>query len=402
MENTKRFYPLEFPKGQSIFLLGPRKIGKTTFLKQNFPGSIFIDLLQSEIVRKYSSHPERLRQELLLIKKDKQELPIIIDEVQLIPELLNEIHWLIENTDLYFILCGSSVRKLRVAGVNLLGGRAWTYRFFPFIYPEFKSYDLARILEHGTIPSHYSSSAYKKHLQAYVHDYLTLEIKQEGIVRNIPAFQHFLEVAAFSSGELINYANIAREAGINEKTIKTYFDILEDSLIGNRLPPYSKVQKRDLIFKANKFYFFDVGLINALKRNASHFQTQESQGHILESYIFQELNAYRQLREEKLPLTFWRTTTGLEVDFILNDDIAIEVKLTQKIHQTHLKSLVAFAEENRTKELIIVCNEETPRLITYKGHNIKIFNVMSFLERLWNNDFIDSVASGIHGMESTK
>lgn len=387
MERAKRFYPLEFPKGQSIFLLGPRKTGKTTFLKQNFPGSLYIDLLQTEIARKYSSRPERLRQELLLIKKDKQDLPIIIDEVQLIPELLNEIHWLIENTKLYFILCGSSVRKLRAAGVNLLGGRAWTYHFFPFIYPEFESYDLARILERGTIPSHYFSSSFKKHLQAYVHDYLTLEIKQEGIVRNLPAFQHFLEVAAFSNGELINYANIAREAGISEKTVKTYFDILEDSLIGNRLPPYSNVQKRDLIFKANKFYFFDVGLIHALRRNASRLQTQENQGHILESYIFQELNAYRQLRDEPLPLTFWRTRTGLEVDFILNNDVAIEVKLTQNIHQTHLKSLIAFAEEHETKELIIVCNEEIPRLITYKGHNIKIFNSDAFLERLWNNEF---------------
>jgi predicted AAA+ superfamily ATPase len=384
---AKRFYPLEFPKGQSIILLGPRKTGKTTFLKQTFPNSLFIDLLQSDLTRKYSTHPERLRQELLLLKKEQKELPIIIDEVQLIPALLNEIHWLIENAGLYFILCGSSTRRLRASGVNLLGGRAWTYHFFPFIYPELKPYDLPRILEHGTIPSHYFSSSYQKHLQAYVHDYLTLEIKQEGLVRNLPAFQHFLEVAAFSNGQLINYANIAREAGVNEKTIKAYFDILEDSLVGNRLPPYSKVQKRDLIFKANKFYFFDVGLINALKRNASPLQAQENKGHILESYIFQELNAYRYLREDKIPLSFWRTTTGLEVDFILNDQIAIEVKLSQNIHQSHLKGLVAFAEEHPSKELIVVCYEEIPRLITYKGHNIKIFNVESFLERLWSHEF---------------
>jgi predicted AAA+ superfamily ATPase len=388
MNYEKRFYPLVFPKGQSIVLLGPRKTGKTTFLKHRFPGSLFIDLLQSDVARKYSTHPERLRQELLLLKKEQKELPIIIDEVQLIPALLNEIHWLIENAGLYFILCGSSTRKLRAAGVNLLGGRAWTYHFFPFVYPELKPYDLMRVLERGTIPNHYLSASYQKHLQAYVHDYLTLEIQQEGLVRNLPAFRHFLEVAAFSNGELINYANIAREAGVNEKTIKAYFDILEDSLVGNRLSPYKDVQKRDHIFKANKFYFFDVGLVNILKRNASPLQAQENKGHVLESYIFQELNAYRYLREEEMSLNFWRTKTGQEVDFILNKQIAIEVKLTQNIHDSHLKGLVSFAEENPAKELIVICSEETPRLVTYKGHNIKIFNVESFLERLWANEFV--------------
>jgi predicted AAA+ superfamily ATPase len=388
MKYTKRFYPLNFPRDQSIILLGPRKTGKTTFLKQTFPNSLFIDLLQSDLIRKYSAHPERLRQELLLIKKEQKELPVIIDEIQLIPSLLNEIHWLIENAGLYFILCGSSVRRLRATGVNLLGGRAWTYHFYPFIYPELTPFDLVRILERGTIPSHYHSPEYKKHLGAYVGDYLTLEIQQEGLVRNLPAFRHFLEVAAFSNGQLVNYANIGREAGVNEKTIKAYFDILEDSLVGNRLAPYSKTQKRDLIFKANKFYFFDVGLINALKQNASPLQAQENKGHLLESYIFQELNAYRNLKEDKVPLNFWRTTTGLEVDFILNEQIAIEVKLSQNIHDSQLKGLVAFAEENPSKELIMVCLEETPRLVTYKGYNIKIFNVESFLERLWRHEFV--------------
>ncbi len=388
MQYTKRIYPHIFPKGQTIILLGPRKTGKTTFLKKDFPNSLFIDLLNSEIASKYSSHPERLRQELMLLKKEQQDLPIIIDEVQLIPELLNEIHWLIENAGLHFILCGSSTRKLRTAGVNLLGGRAWTYHFFPFVYPELEPYNLEYVLERGTIPTHYLSSFYKEHLKAYVHDYLTLEIQQEGHVRNLPAFRHFLEVAAFSSGELINYANIAREAGVTEKTIKAYFDILEDSLIGTRLPPYKKIQKRELIFKTNKFYFFDVGLVNALKRTTPFLQAQENKGHILESYIFQELNAYRCFKGNEMSLNFWRTTTGLEVDFILNQQIAIEVKLSQSIHDSHLKGLVAFAEENPATELIVVCCEQTSRLITHKGHQIKIFTVQDFLDRLWNSEFI--------------
>jgi predicted AAA+ superfamily ATPase len=388
MSYAKRFYPLPFPKGQTIILFGPRKTGKTTFLKHTFPNSLFIDLLQSELLRKYSTQPERLREELLLLKNEQKELPIIIDEAQLVPALLNEIHWLIENAGLYFILCGSSTRRLRAAGVNLLGGRAWTYSFFPFVYPELNPFDLQQVLERGVIPSHYLSPSYQRHLEAYVQDYLTLEIQQEGLVRNLPAFQHFLEVAAFSSGEIINYANIAREAGVNEKTIKAYFDILEDSLVGYRLPPFAKKQKRDLIFKSNKFYFFDVGLMNALKRSVTSMQSMENKGHVLESYIFQELNAYRLLQEDKKSLTFWRTTTGLEVDFILDNQIAIEVKLSQNIHDAHLKGLVAFAEENPSKGLILVCLEDTPRLVTYKGHKIKIFGVEAFLERLWAGEFV--------------
>ncbi len=388
MHYAKRFYPLPFPKGQTIILLGPRKTGKTTFLKHRFPDSLYIDLLQSEVARKYSAQPERLRQELLLIKEEQKAHPIIIDEVQLIPALLNEIHWLIENAGLYFILCGSSTRKLRAAGVNLLGGRAWTYMFFPFVYPELSPYDLMRVLERGTIPSHYLSQEYKKHLEAYIYDYLTLEIQHEGLVRSLPAFQHFLEVAAFSSGELVNYANIAREAGVGEKTIRAYFDILEDSLVGYRLLPFSHKQKREIIFKAPKFYFFDVGITNTLKRNRESTQWAENKGHILESYIFQELNAYRLLQEEKKTLNFWRTTTGLEVDFILDQRIAIEVKNSSNIHTSDLKGLIAFAEEHNPKELIVVCNEEIPRLISHKGYDIKIFNVAAFLERLWNNEFI--------------
>lgn len=261
--------------------------------------------------------------------------------------------------------------------------------FFPFVYPELPAFKLEHILERGTIPTHYlSTTAYKRHLEAYIHDYLTLEIQHEGLIRNLPAFQHFLEVAAFSTGELVNYSNIARESSVNEKTIKGYFDILEDSLVGYRLPPFSQKAKRDIIFKAPKFYFFDVGLAKALKRNMPLSQCINNQGQLLESYIFQELNAYRLLQQGKKALHFWRTTTGLEVDFILNHTIAIEVKLSSNIHTSHLKGLVAFAEEHHPKELIVVCNEETPRLISYKGFNIKILNVQSFLERLWNHEFI--------------
>ena len=375
-----RFYPIDFPDRQTVFLLGPRKTGKTTFLKQRFEKSIFIDLLQSDLLRKYSMYPERLRQELLLKKTDQ---PIVIDEIQLVPALLNEIHGLIETTHLWFVLCGSSARKIRQSGVNLLGGRAWSYRFFPFIFSEIEAFNLETILERGTIPSHLLHKNYKKHLDAYINEYLALEIQQEGLVRNLPTFQRFLEVAAFSLGELVNYSNIARESGVSEKTIKGYFDILEDTLIGHRLYPLHEKRKRDLIFKSHKFYFFDVGLSHALTRNAPI--SLEHKGHLLESYIFQELNAYRSMNE--IPLHFWRTTSGLEIDFILNRSMAIEVKWSSSIHASHLKSLIAFAEEGLSTELIVVCNEPSSRVIEHKGFLIKILNVPDFLEMLWKNEF---------------
>ena len=323
-----------------------------------------------------------------MISDTKKIYPIIIDEIQLVPALLNEVHWLIENTTLFFILCGSSARKLRVSGVNLLGGRAWTYHFFPFTHTEIEPYDLEKVLACGTIPSHYQSPSYSQHLSAYIENYLTLEIQQEGLVRNLPAFQHFLAVAAFSSGELVNYANIGREAGIGEKTVKAYFDILEDTFIGCRLFPFTTKNKRDLIFRSQKFYFFDVGLTAALKNEWDESNASANKGHLLESYIFQELNAYCSLREKKIPLRFWRTTQGLEVDFILGKSIAIEVKYSNNIHTSYLKGLVAFGEEHGPKHLIMVCNESQPRLVHHQGFEVQILDVKSFLDRLWGDAFI--------------
>lgn len=388
MQHTSRFYPMPFPKGQTIIFLGPRKTGKTTFLKQKFPKSLYIDLLKSDIRQRYTQHPERLREELLLLDKDKAPYPIIIDEIQFIPNLLNEVHWLIENTELYFILCGSSARKLRASGVNLLGGRAWTYPFFPFTYRELPAFSLEKILEQGSMPSHYNAPTYQRHLSAYVENYMALEIQQEGLVRNLPSFQNFLRVAAFSSGEIVNYANIARESGMSEKTVKSYFEILEDTLIGHSLLPFTQKNKRDIIFKSPKFYFFDVGVTRTLKGEWDKQTHLMNQGHLLESYIFQELNAYRHLREKRIPLKFWRTTRGLEVDFILGNTAAIEVKLTRNIHTSHLKGLIAFGEEQAPKNLIMVCNEPQPRLTHHKGVDIQIFDVASFLKRLWNDDFV--------------
>ena len=243
------------------------------------------------------------------------------------------------------------------------------------MYPEFEEFNLGQVLERGAIPSHYLSPQYKNHLEGYIHNYLTMEIQQERFVRNLHAFQSFLEVAAFSNGEVINYANIGREAGVDAKTIKSYLDILEDSLIGHRLLPFQEKDKRENIFKSPKFYYFDVGLVNSLKRGAFPLPVPSIDGNILESYIFQELKAYSSFHQPKMHLNFWRTFSGQEVDFILNRNIAIEVKLSHNIHTNYFKGLISFAEAHEAKDLILVCNEDMPRLVEHKGHNIKVLPV---------------------------
>jgi predicted AAA+ superfamily ATPase len=234
MFEIKRYLNLSLPLGQSAFLWGPRKAGKSTFLKQHYPHSPYYDLLDSSIYLKFLEAPYTLRQELSLIPENKRDVPIIIDEVQKVPLLLDEVHGIIESMKpTSFILCGSSTRKLRRSGANFLGGRAWRYSFFPFVFPELPQFDLLHIFQTGLLPSHflYPSSA-QKSIKSYITDYLVQEIQYEGSVRNLRAFLKFLDVMAYSQGEMINFSNIARDCAVDAKTIKAYFEILQDMLLG--------------------------------------------------------------------------------------------------------------------------------------------------------------------------
>ena len=213
---------IKLPKGQSAFLWGARKTGKSFYLKHHFPRSIYYDLLETDLYFRLLKDPHLFREEILALDKKALSQPIIVDEIQKIPILLNEVHWLIENSSAYFILCGSSARKLKSEGVNLLGGRAWRYEFFPLAYPEIKDFDLLHALNFGLIPSHYHARNWSKTVKSYVNDYLKEEIKAEGLVRNLTAFAQFLDIAAFSNGETLNYANIARDCAVDAKTIKEY------------------------------------------------------------------------------------------------------------------------------------------------------------------------------------
>ena len=246
---------------ESCFLWGARQTGKSTLLKELFPGSPRYDLLLSDEYRRLQTRPSLLREELLAAPPGSQ--PVVIDEVQKIPELLDEVQWLIVNHRVQFILCGSSARKLKRSGTNLLGGRALRFELFPLAYPEIPDFDLLRALNNGLLPRHYQAERPRGLVEAYVGDYLREEIAAEALTRNIPAFSRFLESASFSNGEIVNYQNIASECGVSAPTIKQYFQILEDTLVARFVPSFQKRPKRRVV-RAPRFYFFDLGLANFL------------------------------------------------------------------------------------------------------------------------------------------
>lgn len=389
----RRILKMDLPQKQSAFLWGARKTGKSTYLKNHFPQSLSYDLLKSDLFFRFSKQPFLLREEVETLPQSILNFPIIVDEIQKIPSLLDEIHWLIENTPAYFILCGSSARKLKRTGVNLLGGRAWSYYFFPLVYPEISDFNFLKICSHGTIPSHYSmsNSHVKKSLKSYINDYLTQEIQLESLVRNLPAFAKFLDIIGFTNGELVNYLNISRECGIDAKTVKEYYQILVDTLIGYYLFPYNKVSRKQITTSMPKFYLFDIGIANALGKKSIELLRGVDAGRSLEHYIFLEMQAYKMMNDLDHNITYWRTKSGLEVDFVVGAaSIGIEVKISESISSQDLKGLSAFSEEYNPQKLYVVCLEPRARKTTYNNHEIHILNYQIFLEKLWQGEIFNA------------
>lgn len=383
----ERILDLQLPQGQSAFLWGPRKTGKSTYLKTHFSESIWYDFLNTEIFFALSARPALLREQLAAQPGEKLKLPVILDEVQKIPTILDEVHWLIENKGLGFILCGSSARKLKRAHANMLGGRAWRYELFPLTYPELEQADLLKILNHGLLPQHYlaAEQAASRFLNAYLRDYMKEEIFDEGLTRNIPAFTRFFEMLPFSHGELINYSKIATDCGVDSKTVKGYFEILVDTLLGDFLLPYQKRIGRDIISRTPKFYLFDVGVAGALSHRKLTTTSGEEFGKALEHYILMELRAYFGYKEIGGNIAYWRTKTGLEVDFILDHGkIAIEVKGSTMVRKPDIKGLLAFSEEHAPQRSIVVCNEALPR----KVGQVEFMPWKHFLEQLWEGRIV--------------
>jgi uncharacterized protein len=376
---------LDLSSTATCFLWGPRQTGKTTLLRQLFPSAPRYDLLLADEYRRLIQDPSLIRQECRArgLTGATQTDPIIIDEIQKIPALLDEVHWLIENAGLRFVLCGSSARKLRRQHGNLLGGRAVRYELFPFVYPELDDFELDRALNHGLVPRHYLADSPRPLLEAYAGDYLREEITAEALTRNVPAFSRFLEVAALGNGEVVSFSNIARECGVSGPTIKQYYQILVDTLIAFEVPSYRRRAKRRVV-AASRFYFFDVGIVAQLARRGVVQPGSELFGRAFEHLLVTEIRAHASYSGFNYPLAYWRTVSQIEVDCVLGDaDVAVEIKSTERADDRHLKGLREFRREFGGGRCILVSRDPRPR-VTDDG--IEILPWAVFLERLWGGE----------------
>jgi len=370
-------------KNKSFFLFGPRATGKSSLIREECSDSVFsINLLRSDLYLRLRAHPYELES---LIKAAPFHEIVVIDEVQRIPLLLNEVHRLIEEQGMRFLLTGSSARSLRKGHVNLLAGRAREAHLFPLTACEIPDFNLDRYLRFGGLPAVYLSHEPEEELRAYVDTYLKEEIQAESMIRNIPAFSRFLEVAALSSGQLIKFSAIASDTGIPASTVREYYKILEETFIGFLLLPWTKTLKRKSIQTA-KFYLFDTGVKNALSRIEHIEPHSDLYGQSFEQFLAMELRAYLSYRRLNQTLHFWRSVQGEEVDFIVGDYLAIEVKATRQVTDKHLKSLSRLAEENICVRYILVSNDPIAR-----HHNgIELLPWRDFLDRLWKDLLITS------------
>jgi predicted AAA+ superfamily ATPase len=368
---------LKILKNKSCFLFGPRQTGKTSLIQNTLSGYRVYNLLKTDVFLKLSRNPERIRQEVT-----NQEHIVIIDEIQKLPVLLNEIHFLIDEKKIRFLLTGSSARKLRRKGVNLLGGRARTRHMHPFICKELdKDFNLVKALDIGLIPSIYFSDSPNEDLEAYCGNYLKEEIAAEAIVRNVPAFSRFLTVAGLCNGRMINYSNISRDAEVPKSTVQEYFQILRDTLVGDDLPAWKKTLKRRPV-STSKFYFFDIGVARFLQNRRGLKMGSPEFGEAFEAYLYHEIKTYCDYRGD-CDIAYWRSTSGFEVDFILNNKTAVEIKAKSNITNHDYKGLRSLKEEALLKNYIIVSLEDTPRRV----EDILILPWKMFIENLWQDNY---------------
>ncbi|MBK8036903.1 MAG: ATP-binding protein [Verrucomicrobiaceae bacterium] len=373
---------------ETCFLWGPRQSGKSTLLRELFPEAPYYDLLLAKEYRRLAANPGLLAEECAALgwSRKSQLQPIIIDEVQKLPELLDEVHALISRLGLRFILTGSSPRKLLRGGGNLLGGRAVRHEMFPLVSAEVPDIDLDRALNHGLLPRHYLSAKPAPLLDAYVGDYLREEVLAEALTRSLPAFQRFLEAAAFSNGQIVNFTSISREIGVAANTVRGYFEVLVDTLIATWVPAWTKRAKRRVI-ESPRFYFFDVGVVNDLSHRGKLHPGSSEYGAAFEHFLFMELRAHTSYRGG-LPISYWRTASGLEVDFILGDgQIAIEAKSSDNITSDHLKGLRAWREEHPHSRCLLVSRAPRARITEDK---IEILPWQSFVKMLWQGQLVAS------------
>ena len=387
MDKIERIFKVTDIQDDSVFLFGARQTGKTTLLRDLFPNSIFYDLLENNTYERMRRNPSLLRQELA---NASEGTIVIIDEIQLIPELLNEVHWLIVRQGIHFILSGSSARKLKRKGTNTLGGRAIRNVLYPLVSAEIPDFDIIKAVNRGMLPRHYltdNETLLKKRMGAYISVYLKEEIIAEAVVRKLSSFNRFLEVAALTNSEIVNYNNIAQDCGIDAKTVKEYFAILEETLVGYMIPAYTKKVKRRLN-QSPKFYYFDVSIPNYLLHKFNLQPGSDDFGHAFEHLIIEEIIAYIGYNGIDKRLSYWHTYDGYEVDAVIGDaEIAIEMKSSNEVQSKHIKGLKAFAEEHPETRLIIVSMDIAPRIF----NSVEVMPATHFLKELWSNRIICNI-----------
>ena len=366
---------------RSVLLFGPRQTGKSTYVRRQLADTVALSfsLLDQGLLTSVLADPTRIRQEIEA--RDLRGTVICIDEIQKCPPLMDEVHLMIEARGIRFLLTGSSARALKRKGVNMLGGRGSDRVMHPFSWCELHDrFSLDRALNHGLLPPHYLSDEPDEGLASYVDRYLTEEIAAEGLARSLPQFARFLQTAAVTNAQMLNYSNVARDAQVPRQTVVQWYEVLRDTLVAFELPAWSRTVKRKAIETA-KFYFFDTGVVRALRRLPRVGEASADFGEFFEHYVFLELRAWIDYRQPRTPLAWWRSRSGYEVDFILDDRVAIEVKSTRRVQQKHLRGLRALAEEHLVERSIVVCREDRPRV----EHGIEIRPLESFLAALWEN-----------------
>ena len=368
-----------YPKNHSFFLLGPRGTGKSYFIRYEFPHAIYINLLEDQVYQPLLANPSRLKDMIPSKFRDW----VIIDEIQKIPALLDEVHRLIEEARLKFVLTGSSVRKLKRAGVNLLAGRAYTHHAFPLTALELQdNFEVKKALQSGLLPKAYLEENFKSYLSSYVATYLKEEIQQEGMVRNISGFARFLEAASFSQGQVLNFSKVAEDCSIERKTVGNYFQMLEDLLLAHFIDVFSLRAKRELI-KHRKFYFFDVGVFLQTRLRGPLDSEQELMGAAVETLVLQEILARIEYQNWDYKLFFWHTKNHVEVDFILYGQrglVAIEVKASSRLRKVDYDGLLEFKKDYPKAKLILVYNGSEKKIL----HDIEIIPLEVFLKRMEN------------------
>lgn len=375
----KRIFDIENQLDEGMFLFGARQVGKSTLLQERFPDAIYYDLLIDTVRKAFKRNPDSFRQ--ALIDKPAGTL-VIVDEIQKVPELLDGVHWLMVNRGLHFILSGSSARKLKRSGANTLGGRAIPMTLFPLVWKEVTDFQIDKAVQNGMIPRHYLVDNAMDRLEGYVEVYLREEIRDEAAVQDVEAFEQFMEAAAISDGEMINYSNIASDCGVAAKTVKAYYQILKDSLMGYEIPAYTKVVKRKVV-QAPKFYYFDVGLANYLMGRHHLRRGSDDYGHAFEHLVMQEIIAYRGYNRRREKISYWHTYNDQEVDAIIGDaKVAIEIKSSEEVKTRHKNGLKAFKEEHPDCRLILISLDP----ITRPSGDIELIYVLDFLKMLWSGE----------------